>query len=104
MGYLVLMNVTNGGNMLDHSPMATWNNIPNRQTVSSVKIMLGQQIYRLRRVDGYHNRGGVNNADVGRWLNAFYGNAQGLTLLFDVSWDLNENTICYKLIGNVDKI
>lgn len=101
---LVLMNVTDGGHMLDHSPLASWEEIPIRLTAQHVDIVLDHQRFSLRRVDGYHNRGGVNNANVGRWLNTRYGNFQNLTLLFDVSWNEGTETICYKLIGKVDRI
>lgn len=90
--------------MLDHSPLSAWEVIPNRNRVQSVHIILGNDIINLRRVDGYQHRGGVNNSQVGRWLNNHYHNTEHLTLLFDVSWDLEANTITYKLIGKIDKI
>ena len=90
--------------MLDHSPMLSWESIPICRTAQRVDIVLGSETFSLRRLDGYQHRGGLNNADVGRWLSQRYVNTRRLTLLFDVSYDLQGLSVCYKLVGQVDKL
>ena len=99
MSKLVIMNVTNrGGNMLDHSPLAEWPVFPGI-TPNAVYIQLGNNQFRLRTIHGYNNRGGINNSDMGRWINAHYPNTRGLKLLFDVSYDQASMSITYTLKG-----
>ena len=95
---LVLMNVTNGGNMLDHSPMKEWP-LFHGKAIESVALQLGLDRYRLRTLVGYKNRGGLNNADMGRWINKHYGDTQGLKLVFEVEYNDTEQELVYKLLG-----
>lgn len=104
MNDLVMLKVTNGGNMLDHSPMASWPIFPGRIYVKTVYLTLGNRHIKLRTVKGYNKRGGINNAEMGRWIKARYGNTRGLILLFMAEYDEFKNAICYKLIGKVEPV
>ncbi len=106
MEYFVLMKVTNRARniMLYHSPLSSWNQIPNGRIAQRVQIVLGRSIYRLRRVDGYHHQGGINNCDVDRWLRMHYGTELPNTLLFNVTWNQNDNSITYTLVGKVVRV
>jgi len=94
MNDLDMLKVTNGGDMLDHSP----------GYVKTVYLTLGNQHIKLRTVKGYNKRGGINNAEMGGWIKARYGNTRGLILLFMAEYDEVEKSICYKLIGKVDPV
>lgn len=104
MKLLLLMKVTNGGNMLDHSPLSIWAEKVRVTEFRRVSINLNGYHLALRRVDGYNHRGSLNNAEMGRWLNAFYGNAQGLDLLFEVEVHPETQWISYTLVGKVDRV
>ena len=104
MNDLVLLKVTNGGNMLDHSPMATWPVFTDGNSVDSVFIILGNRQLKLRSVKCYNRRGGINNAEMGRWIKARYGSTRGVILLFEADYNRAENAIRYKLIGRVDLV
>ena len=101
---LALMRVTNGGNMLNHSPLSIWLEKIRVTEFRRVYINLKGCLLALKRVDGYNHRGGVNNSEMGRWLNAFYGNAQGLDLLFEVEVNLEAQWVKYTLVGKVSKV
>lgn len=104
MNDLVMFKVTNGGDMLDHSPMASWPIFPERGYVKTVYLTLGDRHIKLRSVKCYNKRGGINNAEMGRWIKARYGNPRGLRLLFMAEYDEAEKSICYILIGQVEPV
>lgn len=97
---LVIMNVTNRGNMLDHCPMNEW---PVFQNINPrvVSIKLGDDMFHLRTLQGYSNRGGVNNKMMGRWINQRYGDTHGLKLLFEVTFNEQTQELCYNLLGKL---
>lgn len=97
---LVIMHVTNGGNMLNHSPMCDWPVFSDIHPVR-VEIQLGDERYYLRTLRGYNHRGGVNNSAVGRWINYRYGDTHNLKLLFEVLFDEQSRVITYKLRGKI---
>lgn len=100
MSKLIIAIVTNGGNMLNHAPLNQWPVIP-EVTPRVVSIKMGYQRFRLKTVRGYNNRGGINNADMGRWINAHYGYTRGLKLLFEVFYLPEKEEILYELKGRL---
>lgn len=104
MNDLVLLKVTNGGSMLDHSPMGSWPLFSKTGDVRAVYLILGDRQIKLRSARCYNKRGGINNAEMGSWINAQYGNSRGLTLLFIAELDESDNSISYKLIGKVEPV
>ena len=78
-------------------------NIEDPHQIQAVRVMVGQgEVYSAGLVN-YQNRGGLENADLTRWLQSKWLTSNKIQLLFEVDYMEEPHVIVYSLKGVVSK-
>ena len=113
---LVLLHPIDNGRNLSHTRLSGYNsqrkvwldlmlhfNIEDPHQIQAVRVMVGQgEVYSAGLVN-YQNRGGLENADLTRWLQSKWLTSNKIQLLFEVDYMEEPHVIVYSLKGVVSK-
>ena len=113
---LILLHPIDGGKNLSHtkiygyhSQRDVWEdllrsfNIVDPHTIQELKVIISPAKTYSLELKNYRNRGGLENADLSRWLQSKKLTDTRMNLLFEVYYIEDNHSLCYKFVGAVSR-
>ena len=109
-GVLVILHPVDGGKNLSHTRMtgyssqrSVWEALISGKQIEVLRVMLDSHTELELETTNYLNRGGVESADIYRWLNERHLTDISNQLLFEVTYSEDTRTLIYRFRGLVSQ-